>query len=74
MLRLFPVMSSMFVVFQAPVLSGVQAIWHVEPSLKTLPGAGARGVTSARTSVAVNREADRASNANMIMKIDDEFL
>jgi hypothetical protein len=64
MLRLLPVMSSMFVVFQAPVVSGVQAMLHVEPSLYTAPGDGVRGVTSARTREEPSK-ADKASKVNI---------
>ena len=47
MLKLSPVMSSMFIVFHVPDVSAVHPIWQVEPSLKESPGAGASGTGSA---------------------------
>ena len=74
MSKLFPVMSSMFNVFHRPLVSTPQAIWHVWPSLKMSPGAGARGVTSARTKRDDEaRRAVRASDAN-ITKLNEYFF
>jgi hypothetical protein len=45
--RLFPVMSSTFITFQTPVVSGVHVKEHCPPSLNTAPGPGAVGTGSA---------------------------
>lgn len=45
--KLLPVMSSIFIVFQTPVASGVQRIVQFPPSLKTEELLGSRGVGSA---------------------------
>ena len=41
-------MSSMLSVFQVPVVSGFHAIEQAAPGLKTCPGLGSVGVTSAK--------------------------
>ncbi len=48
MLKLSPVMSSMLSCFHTPVVSGVHAMLQAEPSLKTSPGLGSEGTTSAK--------------------------
>jgi hypothetical protein len=52
--KLSPVMSWMFIVFHRPVVSGVQSISQLLPSLKTCPGAVV-GVGSAKTTKATDR-------------------
>lgn len=48
-------MSSMFIVFQVPVESGVHPIVQAEPGLKTSPGPGDEGVGSAKTTNAMDK-------------------
>jgi len=66
---LLPAMSSIIMFFQRVVelLSPVQAIVQVEPSLKRSPGAGATGVTSARVrkGVAKTRRATKVFVENI---------
>jgi len=64
MLKLSPVMSSMAMFFQTVVEleSPDQVVWHGDPALKTSPGAGVRGVTSARATRGAAR-ARRAAKA-----------
>ena len=66
MLKLSPVMSSMFMVVQTPVVSASQAMWQVEPSLNTSPGPGVEGLGSAWTAAAA-RTVARKMEDNIVM-------
>ena len=66
MFKLAPVINSMFIVFHAPVVSGVHSILHCEPWLYTSPGPGADGTGSAKTAVTA-REARRRIFENMVL-------
>ena len=65
MSRLGPVMSSIAIFFHAVVEfeSPDHVVVHVVPALKLSPGAGVRGVTSARTSRGEAARARRAAKA-----------
>jgi len=61
-LRLSPVINSMVICVQVPVVSGVHCVVQLVPSLKTLPGLGAVGMASARTNDARVANTVRAAN------------
>jgi len=67
-LKLSPVISSMFIVFHWPVVSGAHSIWQDEPSLKTSPGEGASGTGSARAERTGKATAKRIA-LNMVDKM-----
>lgn len=62
MSKLFPAINSIAIVVHLPVVSACHAIWHVEPSLKESPGAGASGVGSAKTGAIMQRARSVAEN------------
>jgi hypothetical protein len=65
--KLFPVISSTFITFQTPVVSGVHEKEHCPSSLKTAPGPGAVGTGSAlmQEMREVARRETRATTLNM---------
>jgi hypothetical protein len=73
MLKLSPVMSSMDMSFQVVVEleSPDQVVWHGEPVLKTSPGAGVRGVTSARATSGAARARRAAKACVESMSLDE---
>lgn len=69
MLKLSPVMSWMFMVFQSSVVpvSPPQTMRHVAPSLKMSPGPGSLGVGTARATSAAARTVKAVNGANIAL-------
>ena len=66
MFSLGPVMSSMFISFHVPVVSGFQATVQSDPSLNTSWGLGAMGSGSARTEAAPRRTEATTTDESMV--------
>lgn len=73
MFSLGPVMSSMFISFHVPVVSGFQATVHSEASLNTEPGLGMIGSGSARTEAAPKRTEATTTDESMVSKRPIEY-
>ena len=70
MFSLGPDMSSMFISFHVPVVSGFQTTVHSEPSLNTSPGLGESGSGSARTEAAPKRTEATTTDESMVSSKD----
>lgn len=70
MFSLGPDMSSMFISFHVPVVSGFQATVQSEPSLNTSPGLGESGSGSARTEAAPKRTEATTTDESMVSSKD----
>jgi len=72
MLKLSPVFNSMSIVFQTPVVSGLQVIAQDWPSMKTSPGPGLVGFGSACTDIIASKDNVKARSIFLMKAVGEQ--